>query len=536
MCQKEQFVTGVTEQYPEELLENRLTIEGNLIACLYADVTLYDDICSNINVESFLSRHGKLLFGVVKYLREKKFNVIDEVTVLSNCPEEVLDRLQSIGGWKTIQKLASTVDLKNWDAILDEFNKSNIILKLHKNGFNLLEEVTLDNGKKIKPLKLFEKFSANNVTEWYEERIANISINNSASSTKIISEGYMLFGDNFLDELKEEGDDGISLADAGTNFEGKEIPMFPFLSRQISGLHRGTTTALASHSGCGKTNLIMNIAFALVQKGLKGVFISNEMSEKELKIIMTIIILVQYRNYWKVTKNKLRNRDMTQEDEEEVRAALKWWDNGPGKNFKVISMTDADSALTHDIIKKEALRNGIDFYVVDTFKMTLEDGNNSGFWIDLIKDARDMDSLAKKFNLVGLFTIQLVANSIGNLFLDASALSGSKAIKETCSTMLFLRKAVLNLELEAGGPYDFKPFRSIKQPDGSYKDQPYELTDKEKASTFRVLTVDKNRYGADSGDNGVAYLYKYTGDFCKWGETCKVRPVRKRIGQDTNTK
>ena len=234
MCQKEQFVTGVTEQYPEELLENRLTIEGNLIACLYADVTLYDDICSNINVESFLSRHGKLLFGVVKYLREKKFNVIDEVTVLSNCPEEVLDRLQSIGGWKTIQKLASTVDLKNWDAILDEFNKSNIILKLHKNGFNLLEEVTLDNGKKIKPLKLFEKFSANNVTEWYEERIANISINNSASSMKIIDEGEALFGGDFLKTLKEDGDDGVSLGNAGLNFEGKEIKMFPFLTRQIS--------------------------------------------------------------------------------------------------------------------------------------------------------------------------------------------------------------------------------------------------------------------------------------------------------------
>ena len=66
MCQKEQFVTGVTEQYPEELLENRLTIEGNLLAALYADITLYDDICSNINVESFLSRHDKLLFGVFK--------------------------------------------------------------------------------------------------------------------------------------------------------------------------------------------------------------------------------------------------------------------------------------------------------------------------------------------------------------------------------------------------------------------------------------------------------------------------------------
>ncbi len=536
MCQIEQFVAGVTEQYPQELLENRLTVEGNLIACLYADVVLYDDIKSTVSSETFLSRHGRLLFGVVKYLREKHFNVIDEVTVLSNCTEEVLDRLQSIGGWKTIQKLASTVDLKNWDAILDEFNKSNIVLKLYKNGFNLLEEVTLDNGKKIKPLKLFEKFGSNDVTNWYEERIANISVNNSASSKKIIDEGMALFGGDFLKNLKEDGGDGVSLAKAGLNFEGKEIKMFPFLTRQISGLHRGTTNALASHSGCGKTNLMMNIVFTLLAQGLKGVFISNEMSSKELKIIIMMIVLTQYRNYWKITKKKLSQNDLTDEDREEISAAQEWWDNGIGKNLKIITMSDADSALTHDIIKKEALRNGIDFYVVDTFKMTLEEGGNSSFWIDLIKDARDMDALAKSYNLIGLYTIQLVANSIGSLFLDASALSGSKAIKETCSTMIFMRKAVMNLELEAGGPYDFKPFRSIQQPDGSYKDEPYELTDKEKSSVFRVLTIDKNRYGSDSGDNGVAYLYKYTGDFCKWGETCKVRPVRKRIGQDTNTK
>lgn len=532
MCQIEQFVTGVIDQYPQELLENRLTVEGNLLAALFSDCVLYDDIKSTVDVNSFLSRHGRLLFGVVKYLREKHFNVIDEVTVLSNCNEEVLDRLQSIGGWKTIQKLASTVDLKNWDAILDEFNKSNIILKLHKNGFNLLEEVTLDNGKKIKPLKLFEKFSANNVTEWYEERIANISINNSASSMKIIDEGEALFGGDFLKNLKEDGDDGVSIADAGLNFEGKEINMFPFLNRQICGLHRGTTTAIASHSGCGKTNLMMNIVFTLIAKGLKGVFISNEMSSKELKIIIMMIILVQYRNYWKITKKKLRNNDLTDEDREEIKAAQEWWDNGIGKNLKIVTMSDADSALTHDIIKKEALRNGIDFYVVDTFKMTLEDGNNSGFWIDLIKDSRDMDSLAKKYNLIGLYTIQLIANSIGNLFLDASALSGSKAVKEVVSVLIMCRKALLNLELEAGGPYDFHPFKSKQQPDGSWKDEPYELKDEEKKCVYRVLTIDKNRYGADSGDNGVAYLYKYTGDFCKWGETCKVRPSRKRVGQD----
>ena len=167
--------------------------------------------------------------------------------------------------------------------------------------------------------------------------------------------------------------------------------------------------------------------------------------------------------------------------------------------------------------------------------MTLEDGGNSAFWIDLIKDSRDMDSLAKKYNLIGLYTIQLVANSIGNLFLNASALSGSKAIKEVVSLLFFLRKCEAE-ELEAGGPYDFRPFRSKQQPDGSWKDEPYDLDEKERREVYRVLSVDKNRYGADAGDNGVAFLYKYRGDFCKWGETCKVRPVHKRIGQDTNSR
>ena len=535
MCQIEQFVTGVTEQYPEELLENRLTIEGNLIACLYADVTMYDDIKSTVSSETFLSRHGRLLFGVVKYLREKHFNVIDEVTVLSNCPEEVLDRLQSIGGWKTIQKLASTVDLKNWDAILDEFNKSNIILKLHKNGFNLLEEVTLDNGKKIKPLKLFEKFSANNVIEWYEERIANISINNSASSMKVLDESYALFDDSFFEDLKKGDGVGVSIADAGLNFEGKEINMFPFLSRNILGLQKKTTSAIAAHSGCGKTNLMINIVFSLLSKGLSGVFISNEMSLSDLKVLILLIALTRYRNYWKATKKKLKSGDLTPEDLEEIKEAWKWWNNGYGKQLKIITMSDADSDLTRDIIKKESLRNGIDFYVVDTFKLTIDENIKDSSWISIIKDSRMLDSLAKKYDLIGLYTIQLTPASLGSLFLDASALANGKQSKEVLSNLLMLRKSYPE-EFLPGSPYDFKPFRSIQQPDGTYKDEPYELKDEEKKCVFRVLTIDKCRSGADSGDTGVGFLFKYNGDFCKWGETCKVRPVHKRIGQDTNTR
>ena len=44
MIDKSLFVEGVPEKYPEQLLDGRLSIEGNVLACLFSEPTLYDDI------------------------------------------------------------------------------------------------------------------------------------------------------------------------------------------------------------------------------------------------------------------------------------------------------------------------------------------------------------------------------------------------------------------------------------------------------------------------------------------------------------
>ena len=40
---KSMFIGGVTSKYPEELLEGRITVEGNVIACLAKDILLLDE-------------------------------------------------------------------------------------------------------------------------------------------------------------------------------------------------------------------------------------------------------------------------------------------------------------------------------------------------------------------------------------------------------------------------------------------------------------------------------------------------------------
>lgn len=529
MIDQKCFIDGVVDKYPEELLDGRVTTEGNLIACLFEDPTLYDDIKQQINIQNFITRDGRFLFGVIKFLREKKFSVIDEVTVLSNCTEEMKDRLVGIGGYKTIQKMSSVVDIKNWDAILDSFNKSNILLRLYSNGFNLFDEVSLVNGKRVKPIDLFSKANcdSNTVLAWYEEFLSKLSVENSSASTKVIDEKYVDFDDDFFTSISSGDAAGVSFADAGEDINGNTISMFPFLSRNILGFARGTTSALAAHSGCGKSTLMLNIILCLLSKGLKGVFISNEMSLQDLKVIIILLITTRYLGYWGVTKKKLKSGDLTDEDRRMLKEGAKYWKEHFAEGLKIVTMSDADPMLNEQIIKKEALRNGIDFFVVDTFKLNIGDSTGAeNFWLDLVKDSRMLDSLAKKYDLIGLYTIQLASNSIGSLFLDASALSMSKAIKEVLSNLIMFRK-VYPEELEAGGPYDFKPFRSTLQPDGSWKDEPYVLEDP--SAVYRVLSLDKTRSGADSGDSGVCYLVKYRGDFGKFSETCKVRPVHKSI-------
>ena len=45
-------------------------------------------------------------------------------------------------------------------------------MNMYKDGFNLLQEITIGD-KKVIPLKLFRKMTAEEVTDWYEARISS---------------------------------------------------------------------------------------------------------------------------------------------------------------------------------------------------------------------------------------------------------------------------------------------------------------------------------------------------------------------------
>ena len=199
MIDKKQFISGICDLYDNRLLENSLTEEGNVCGVLLSDLTSFDDC--GLEAKDFVTKHGRMLFNIGKQLREKGLSNFDEISLLSNINEDVKEKIDSeLGGYKAIQNIIDVVSIKNMDAFMDALNKRNILMSLYKKNFNIFEEMTLDNGKKIVPYKLFEKLSSSEVLDWYNAQITTLTT--KINSSKILDESYVDFDDAFLDSLE----------------------------------------------------------------------------------------------------------------------------------------------------------------------------------------------------------------------------------------------------------------------------------------------------------------------------------------------
>ena len=477
--------------------------------------------------DDFITKSGRMLFTIGKTIRDKRFHTFDEITFLSNTNEDLKNKINNdFGGFKQIQNVMDAVSLKNYDTFLDNLNKSNIMLSLYKKNFNILNEMTLDNGKKVVPFELFKQLTASEVIDFYEGTLS--TLDTKINSSKIIEEGYIDFDDVFLEKLTNKEEVGISFGEAGFDINGDPIKTFPFMSSNILGVKHGTLNCWAAHSGAGKSTYMITVLMSLISQGERFTMITNESSVSDVKVQFLIWVLTRCLNYWEISKKKLVSGNLTEKDKIKIKEARQYWKENYAKAIKITSLSDADARLTCQIIKKDIAREGYTGFLVDTFKLSIDGGSNDAFWMSLIKDTRALTEIAMRFNVIGLMTVQLALNSLNRCWIDASCLSNSRGIKETLSNLIMFRK-VTDAELDPESSYFIHPFRHKQKADGSWYEEEF-LPDRSKV--WRLFFIDKSRRGADSNDTGVAYLVRYDGDFCCFYETAKARPTHKLINTE----
>lgn len=512
---KEVFIPGVTEKYPEELLDGRVNIEANVIGCMVGDMLLAED--TNIDSSKFITKDARLIFGIIKTLREKKCAVFDEVSVLTYVSDDVKERLNMIGGVNAVKNIADLVNIKNYESYLDNLLKSNIILDMHTFGFNVLSPIEYQ-GKIIKPLKLFSKMSSEQVTDWYTAKLESFG---TGYSSKVLEEEEIDFTDEFIESLERGEDAGTPFEYFDDDVNGDPVPALKYFSKQVNGIPDGMTI-IGGFSNVGKTTLILTIVLSMLHAGRKCMIISNEQRSKAFKVGFLLLILTKHFNYYNLTKTKLTNGNITEEDRKYIKAAQDYWrENYKGKLW-FISIPDSDVGLAIKKFRIGILNRGITTCVYDTFKCDFSSNSDDNTWVSLIKDSRRLEALSRKYpGTQVICSLQLAINSLGKLFLDSSVLSMSKQIKEVCDLMILCR-SMYQEEFDQGSKYYCNPFKSKENKEtGKWEDVPWIP---KPDMVYRAVFIEKSRSsGAVSSDTGIGYIFAFQGQWGLWSDAAKAK-------------
>ena len=507
------FISGC-EKYPKELLEGRQTIEGSVIACIAKDLLLLDEC--GLTVNDFITQDGTYYFALLKHIRAQGIAVLDELSVLSSITDTMETGFNERGGYETLHNLVEVVNAKNWDALLDSLYKANIVLKLYDNGFNVISPIT-DSGKTIVPYELFKKLDSEGVLEWYESRLSTFG---TGYSSKALEEEDIEFDDQFIEDCCAGLETGVPFDRFDDDINGEEVRCLPFLSNQLNGFMDGTFNILGGFSSVGKSSIWITIIMGLLYRGRKVLIISNEQKCKVFKVAVIVWLLYKRFHYMKITRKDMLNGNISEEDKRMIKVVQDYWDKTYKGKLKFIAIPDADMTFVKKKIREYVLRFGFDTVLYDTMKCDFSDTKDDKEWVRLIKDSREFDKLAKRFNIIMLASMQLSIAMQGRLWLDASTLSMSKQVKETCETLMLMR-SVYQEELDPDNKKVYiRPFRRV-QKNGKWVEEEFEC---DPTAVWRVLFVDKNRNGQDSAGDGVAYMLKFRGQYCCFSESCLCRP------------
>lgn len=512
------FLSGVEDKYDNRLLKNRLTVEGNVIAVIYSDPLILDE--NDLTSKDFITSDGNFYFSLAKRLRKTGYTVFDEVTILSSINDTISEEFQERGGYATLKNLVDVIDIRNADVYIDNLYRENIILSLYRDGFNLFDKVDWD-GKEIVPLSLFRKMDSEGVLDWYESRLLGYSTGKSSS---ILEEENISFEDDFIQNCMDGISSGVPFETGGTDINGDTINIYPFLSKQISGLQHGTLSMIGGFSSAGKSTWLIGLIMGLINSGEKVILVSNEERVMRYKVKFLVYLLAKRNRYYTLTKKKFMSGNISDEDKRQIESVQKYWnDNYKGK-LKIITTNDADMKIARKKIREAALKEGYSTFIVDTFKIGEGDMSASRTDLCLVRDSRDLAKLAQKLDMIGFASVQLAERDKGTLALSASVLSNAKQIKEILDN-LFLIRNVYSEELDPKHKYYCRPFR-LKKVDGKWIEEPYEC---DQTGVWRMLFVEKNRNGENSFDNGRSYGLLFDGEHSIFREVCQMRFKTGRI-------
>lgn len=511
------FIAGIN--YPKELLANRVTVEANVIACIYKDPLLLEE--HNIDKEDFISQDGRFLFAIAQRLHKLNIAVFDEVSIISNLTDTIKERFDSVGGYEAVELMCSCVNINNADGYFDALYKANILLGLYNDGTNLFRDVEF-NGKTIQLLKLYDKFTAQQVLDHQELLLSKYKVSNDSC---IIDETDIKF-DGFVAECESGELTGVPFSNCGTDKDGKIINTFKFISDETQGLLRKGTNIISGFSSVGKSSMLMEVCLSLASAGEDILFFSNEEGVKKFKLKIMAFLLYRYCRYAKCNIKKMMKGIFTDEDKVQIDIAKKLWQERYQNHFKFIELSTPNVSVIKKKVRDYALKYNFSTVIYDVLK--LEDcSGTSRSDLQIQEMTRVFNSLAKQYDLICILTMQCATMYKNRLFLTNEVLADAKNAKDIMENLIILRDCFPDVEFDKKSKYYCKPYR-LEKDEITNKWREVEFEPDPRA-TYKIAFLDKCRSGENSSSSGKAYLLEFKGENCTFIEKAMCRPVHANI-------
>ena len=315
------------KKIPSEIVGNREQLECNYIFSLWQEPSAIEEYKNIENGKDIITEDGMFYYGILQQLNKLGYETFDSATLHTFLSDkEVLRRgYERRGGAATINEIKSLIKVENLESYHDELIKNNMLINLHLDGFNVLQDIDK-----------FKQMTSEEVYDYYDFKLNNTCVGKVEKlKAENLSDGY--------DEYIEEWDKGI--------MKGFRIG-YGMLNYRLAGVHKKNLLLHMAHIGNGKTtSSILFYILPAIESGENVCIIANEQGVSEFRQMILSSVVFNKIKYRKMNRQKFINGDFTPEDKQAMREGLEWLRSCEGKiNF--IETADYSIGTVKKIVKK----------------------------------------------------------------------------------------------------------------------------------------------------------------------------------------
>ena len=227
-----------------------------------------------------------------------------------------------------------------------------------------------------------------------------------------------------LEDLISETEDSI--------YESVNLVKYGFdsLNKMAGGMTRGEITVIGGRPGHGKTTLVVNLCYNLLQQGLKVMMINREMNNKEM--MKKLLVLSHKELYY--SNIRMGGRNMDEKTINHLNVAMKNFKQYKDQLFmfdKLFTLNDSNAVIS---------KYKPDIILDDYIQLIRVKSQNEGRRFEIEEIMRSYKETAKRYNCIPILVSQLNRNIEARIdkVPKMSDLSEGGSIEQVAENILFV--------------------------------------------------------------------------------------------------